>query len=283
MFLKEPAQFEDKGTVVRKSLQAEKNTKVKKDLWEAKTGGSGAAPVSPRKGGSSNAGSSVAVKQEEVAGPPVSKPTLTYWEIPGRAETTRLLLEVAGEDYNYNPIRYPGGDHWNEYKTTYAEGLPFGQMPRYQEPGGLDLVQSHSILRHIARKYNFNGTNEGEASRIDVMYEGVQDFLAVWNRAYYATREKEKALATFLADGAPTWLGFFGKILEKNGGDFLVGSKLSYGDTSLFVAVKRTAEMEGGKEVLEKFPVMFAFYQRMSNLPRVKRFYESDPYTFKWD
>src|SRR5689334_15540519 len=32
--------------------------------------------------------------------------------------------------------------------------------------GGLDLVQSHSILRHVARKYGFNGSNEKETSKI---------------------------------------------------------------------------------------------------------------------
>jgi len=144
------------------------------------------------------------------------------------------------------------------------------------------VVQSHSILRHIARKYGLNGTNERETTRIDVMYEGVQDFLAAHGRAFYATREKEKALATFINDAAPTWLTAFTKVLEKNGGEFLVGSKLSYADTTLFIALKRTAEMEGGMGVIEKFPVIAAYYAKMQALPRIKAFYASDPYHFTW-
>lgn len=63
--------------------------------------------------------------------------------------------------------------------------------------------------------------------------------------------------------------------------DYLVG-KMSYADTSLFVCMKRTAEMEGGKEAIEKFPVMAAFYSRMANHPKIKAFYDSNPYSFTW-
>ncbi len=43
----------------------------------------------------------------------VTKPTITYFNSPGRAEVARLILEDAGVDYEFRRVTY---DTWPEVK-----------------------------------------------------------------------------------------------------------------------------------------------------------------------
>lgn len=57
---------------------------------------------------------------------------------------------------------------------------PYGQLPRYVDDD-VDIVQSLSILRHIARKYDLYGTpyddeeDEDEAAEIDSLIDALED------------------------------------------------------------------------------------------------------------
>ncbi len=155
----------------------------------------------------------------------IVKPTLTYFNVAARAEVSRLILEEAGVDYDFVPIT-----NWAEQKKQLIEAgrLPFGQIPLYEEPNGFTLVQSHAIVRYLAKKHGFAGSNEQEAAHIDAAYEGVLDLYNLYINWRYRTEEskKEAARETILKETLPTQLGYFTGILEKNGNGFLAGSKV---------------------------------------------------------
>ncbi|GFH29640.1 uncharacterized protein HaLaN_28333, partial [Haematococcus lacustris] len=68
---------------------------------------------------------------------------LIYFDIPGKAELTRVLLNVGNvpfEDYTISR------EQWAELKPT----MPYGQIP-VLEVDGKQLAQSSAIERYAAR------------------------------------------------------------------------------------------------------------------------------------
>jgi hypothetical protein len=68
-----------------------------------------------------------------------STPLLTYFDIRGRAEVIRLILEEVAAPYRERRVQE---QEWVAVKPS----MPFGQMPLYQE-GELVIPQSHAIYR----------------------------------------------------------------------------------------------------------------------------------------
>lgn len=117
--------------------------------------------------------------------------TLTYFNIRGRAEPIRLVLEELQIPYNDNQIQM---DEWYQIKPKF----PFEQLPVYEEklPSGKRTIpQTHAILRYLARKYNLYGKSEDEMIRCDVLEElGVDAWYElsdlIWNPKFKELRDE---------------------------------------------------------------------------------------------
>ena len=71
---------------------------------------------------------------------------LTYFNLKGRAELSRLILAEAGVDYEDCRLER---DEWAQLKeSSFA---PFGQLP-VLEVDGVVVAQSNSISRLLARR-----------------------------------------------------------------------------------------------------------------------------------
>jgi len=82
-------------------------------------------------------------------------------------------------------------------------------------------VQSASIIRYLAKKHGFNGSNEHEALEIDILKEGVDDMMMEFARAkWFNTDEskREEDVKKFLEEGLPKRLAQFQRALEGNHG-----------------------------------------------------------------
>lgn len=91
-------------------------------------------------------------------------------------------------------------------------------------------MQSHSIVRYLARQHGFNGTNDKEAIWIDVVYEGSQDFFSAFIKVFLADESKKaEEIEKLVKEVEPKWFGYFEKLLAKNNGGqgFFVGDKVS--------------------------------------------------------
>jgi glutathione S-transferase len=208
----------------------------------------------------------------------VTKPTLTYFNVFARAEVPRILLEDAGVDYDFVTVT-----NWAELKPQLiaAGKLAFGQIPLYEEPG-LTLVQSGAIARHLARKHGYYGTSAQEAALIDQAYEGATDLFTNIAKAIFAPADQQAEAKDKLAkETLPTQLEFFNKLLEKNGNNgFLVGSKLSFADVGLWVALQVVfAKVEGTRDtLLSSFPAVKKLVDTVSERERVKAYLARDVY-----
>ena len=215
---------------------------------------------------------------------PVTKPTLTYFNLIGRAEVARLMLEDAGADYHFVPVA-----NWAEWSSdkarlTAAGKLAFGQVPLYEEPDGFTLVQSNAIARHVARKLGFNGADAHEEALIDQANEGVVDIIAVMAEPIFRTpaARQTEAKQKLVRETLPAHLAMFEKLLEKNGNrGFLVGAKLSYADLHLWVSLELVfARVEGSRDaLLGAFPAVKKLVEVVSERERIKAYTTRDVYT----
>jgi glutathione S-transferase len=100
---------------------------------------------------------------------------LTYFATRGRIEPTRLLLELAGQPYEFQGVAV---EDWRSHiKLQTLEHTPFGQLPLLQD-GSLTICQSQAILRHVARKFDLAGTSAAEQARVDEVTETAGELMA---------------------------------------------------------------------------------------------------------
>jgi glutathione S-transferase len=75
----------------------------------------------------------------------------------------------------------------------------------------------------------------------------------------------------------PKILGYFERVLKKNGGKFSVGRRLSYVDLSLFQIVEglRYAFPKRMKRFEKKVPLLVALHERVAKRPGIKAYLAS--------
>ncbi|XP_022110404.1 glutathione S-transferase-like isoform X2 [Acanthaster planci] len=200
----------------------------------------------------------------------MSQYRVLYFNIKGKAQLIRLLLHDQGIAFTDDVI---DKKDWPAMKPTL--NLAFGQMPAFWD-GDFQLVQTGAILRYLSRKHGTYGSNDTEASLIDMAYDGIEDFYQRYIRMVYDNfaNRKEK----FLAEMVPNViLPTLQKLLmtNKNGEGFLVGDKISFADYHLFQFLDALMGLSASA-CLEAFPVMKAYYERIKARPGINKFLASD-------
>ncbi|XP_013412355.1 glutathione S-transferase B isoform X2 [Lingula anatina] len=116
-------------------------------------------------------------------------PVLGYWNIRGLCQPIRLLLNYVGQEYEekyyvLGPAPDYNMEEWMGVKFTL--GLPFPNVP-YWIDGDTKLVQSHAILKYLARKHNLCPTSEQEIIRCDMLEHQLQDLFMDHALVCYST------------------------------------------------------------------------------------------------
>lgn len=120
---------------------------------------------------------------------------LTYFDARGRVEPARLMLELAGEPYEYEAVtieQWPGPNG----KARFLECTPFGQLPMLQD-GDISVCQTRAMLRHLARKLKLYGDTLKDAARVDEVHETAEEILGDilsfhWNPQFHELRAQHR-------------------------------------------------------------------------------------------
>ena len=172
------------------------------------------------------------VSDTRATSPRTPKYKLTYFDLAGRAEITRLLFAAGNIEYEDCRISL---EQWPEHKNK----TPLGQMPTLEIVNQPTLVQSLAIARYIAKEAGLYGSNNLEAAKIDSVVDTAVELGQEYVKQLMpvikgAIDNKEEVLSKFLADVIPIQLRKLEKLLESYGEeDYFVGNKLSMAD--LFV------------------------------------------------
>jgi len=196
-----------------------------------------------------------------------TKARFSYYNLKGRGELIRLILEETGTAYDFNVL-----DDKKIEELRAAKLLPFNQVPFYEE-GDYKLVQSDAIARYLARSKNLYGKNPRDGL-IDQVCEGVKDLIDAYIKAYYQVEEAKRpeAKANLYSTTVPKFYGFFEALLLKNNGgkEWLVGDRISLADLSLYnISDIFETENPGG---LDKFPLLKAHRERVAARPNIKAY-----------
>jgi len=139
------------------------------------------------------------------------------------------------------------------------------------------LSQSLTIVRHCARRGNLYGVDDGEASRIDEIIDGIKDSRG--SIVGYPFGDPQEACMQ-LAGAAERFFPAFENILKRNGSaPFAVGSALTMADVLLAELIESTQEaleatfgQQAVTQVLQPYPLLCALHTHVVALPAIKMF-----------
>ncbi|GBN57159.1 Glutathione S-transferase Mu 1 [Araneus ventricosus] len=196
----------------------------------------------------------------------MAKPLLGYWDVRGIAEPIRYLLHYKKVDFDEK--RYVvASDEWINEK--FSLGFDFPNLPYYKE-GDFKLTQSLAIFRYLARKHGLAGKTDEEKDRISMAEQQSRDFRAVL-RAFVGDGDYETRKGEFLENTVSVLF----KQWEKFLGDrkFLAGDELTYVDFMVYENLDFYRLFHA--TVLDDFPTLKAYFNRVKNLPEMQKYLNS--------
>ncbi|KAF0312633.1 Glutathione S-transferase Mu 1 [Amphibalanus amphitrite] len=195
-----------------------------------------------------------------------------YWAIKGLGQPCRLLLELAGEEYQDNRFdQLRAEDVWIQEKAKNPHGLPFPNLPYYVD-GDQKLTQSSAIVRHLGRKYNMAANNDAEASQLD-MLEGVVIDVRTWFfDLCYQTEEGFKAGLPEAVQRSTTYCQQLNAYLGSK--PWFLGDRITYVDVMAYDMLTNWRELE--PKVLDGSDNLKQLVDRFEALPNIKKYMESD-------
>lgn len=212
---------------------------------------------------------------------------LFYWpEIQGRGEFVRLALEDAGAAYDDVARKAGGMDRMMAMmKGARDKRPPFA--PPFLKAGKVTVAQVANILFYLGPRLKLAPRDEAGRLWLHQIQLTVTDFVKeihdvhhpLGSGLYYEDQKPEakRYAAGFLDERAPKYLGYFERLLDKSGGPYLLGRKVSYPDLSLFQLIEgmRYAFPKGMKRIERKLPRVVAVRDRVAARPRIKAYLAS--------
>jgi glutathione S-transferase len=214
---------------------------------------------------------------------------LYYWpSIQGRGEFIRLALEEAGADYVDVARRAGKRGVPAMMKLMQSRRLahpPYA--PPFVKAGKIIVAQTANILLFLGARLKL--APRDEAGRLwghqlqltisDLVDEIHDTHHPVSSWLYFeeqrpAARRRSK---DFWRYRVPKFLGYFERVLNKNGGRFTIGRRLTYIDLSLFQIVEglRYAFPKRMKRFESKIPGLIALHDRIAKRPRIASYLAS--------
>ncbi|XP_022345613.2 glutathione S-transferase-like [Crassostrea virginica] len=202
---------------------------------------------------------------------------LTYFDLRGRAETTRLLFTVSGVAFEDERI---GQEQWRSIKHK----IPGNSLPFLSIDGFL-ISQSMAINRHLARTFGLDGETLSQKARVDEIVEylvAMKNKMAELPMMSDDPRTHEKAqeiLKSFqeLMMKACTFIEAQIQINMKEGNGFAVGNRLTIADIMIFEAFESI--LATNSKALDKCVGITKCRSKVANMPRIKDYLSKRKFT----
>lgn len=211
---------------------------------------------------------------------------LYYWsEIQGRGEFVRLALEEAGADY-IDVARKRGDGTIDKLINRRGDKHPPFACP-VLKAGKRVIADTANILLWLGPRIGLSPKDEAGRLWVHQMQLTITDLVAeihdthhpVTSWLYFEEQipSAKRRTRDFWRYRVPKFLGYFEKILERNGGNYLLGRKLCYADLSLFQIVEglRYGFPKRMKRFEKKIPRVIALHDRVAKRPRIAAYLAS--------
>jgi glutathione S-transferase len=221
---------------------------------------------------------------------------LFYWpSIQGRGEFVRLALEDAGAAYDDVARKAGGKSTGLDQMMAMMKGKkgdlrekrpPFA--PPFLKSGRLVIAQVANILFYLGPRLKLAPRDEANRLWLNALQLTVTDFVKevhdthhpIAAGLYYEDQKPEakQYAQRFLRERAPKYLGYFEAVLDKSGGPFVLGRKITYVDLSLFQLIEglRYAFPTAMKRIERKVPKVVDVHDRVAKRKGIKAYLASD-------
>lgn len=214
---------------------------------------------------------------------------LYYWpSIPGRGEFVRLALEYGEADYI--DVARDKGDKAVMTRIGDKDEARPPFAPPYLVDGDIVVGQTSAILQYLGPKLRLAPKAAADAIWVNQIQLTIADLVAESHDShhpialgdYYEDQKSEakKRSREFRKQRIPKFLNWLETILARNpaGPDWLVGKSVTYADLSAFHVVTGLlyAFPKATKAVLKDAPNLAALAVRVSELPTIKAYLESE-------
>jgi glutathione S-transferase len=215
---------------------------------------------------------------------------LYYWPgLQGRGELVRLLLEDAGADYT-DVARLPeakGGGARAIVRILKSAGGLLPLAPPVLKCGELLIAQTGAICHFLAPRLGLVPADEAsrcaalqlQLTIADLVSEVHDTHHPIASGLYFEDQREEakKRAAIFVADRMPKFLGYFERVLDRNGGT-LLASGFSYPDLSLFQVMEGLAYAfpRGLSRIEATLPKVMAARAAVAARPRIAAYLASE-------
>lgn len=212
---------------------------------------------------------------------------LTYFDIRGLAENSRLILAAAGQSYEDVRLSFSFGTPGDfstikrpEFDAMKAAGQldsSLGKVPLL-EVDGAKIGQSKAIERFLAKELGMMGSNSVEAAQVDQLGETVRDIKDAYQkvRGLQDEEAKKAGMDKWFAEDLPNWCALAEKSLPPGPGPFLVGGKVSLADILFYTLLLAPGcffdNAEGAKAAFQNCPKLKAALEATDALPQLKEY-----------
>eukprot|EP01062_Namystynia_karyoxenos_P044937 TRINITY_DN33266_c1_g1_i1.p1 TRINITY_DN33266_c1_g1~~TRINITY_DN33266_c1_g1_i1.p1 ORF type:complete len:307 (+),score=54.42 TRINITY_DN33266_c1_g1_i1:98-922(+) len=206
-----------------------------------------------------------------------------YWRHRCLGNCIRLLLAHSRQPFTDR--RYEVGDPPCFDKSCWfsqKEHLGLGAFPNlpYLIDGSTRLVQTGAILRHLARRFGYEGTAD-EARVADMMLGVAQDAMDAFTTVTYAAwLQYQGARSAYVSSQLPAFLKRLSGQLEAARGEWAAGG-LTYCDFFIYELLDQMRTFCSGAEweaAVSAGEAVVDYMTRFEALPGVKEYMESDSF-----
>ena len=195
------------------------------------------------------------------------RPSLMYWDTRGLGEPVRIILEATGVSYDEEIVRTR--EEFLRARDEKNSTLGLGQVPRLTIDN-MNIVESSSIVRYLARRFNVEGTSAAEVARADT----VATFVASTRFPLITLRFQDDP-SSLSPDLLPNFLSRLEFFLNDTGGVGVAGGTMfTYADF-LLVDLLKHAEDENISMSLDLYPRVAKIYDAASKHERLASYLES--------
>jgi hypothetical protein len=170
----------------------------------------------------------------------------------GLAEQIRWVL--AATNVEWDQVALGTHDEFVELRDVSC-ALAFGQLPLL-EIDGMRLVQSHAIIRYVARRGGLVECDDAESVIIDMVAEAVRDARSGLSYPFDADSCRERLLSKQLP---------YLELAIRRGGGTIVPSGISYADVLIVEMIVGYVDMLGAK-LLDDLPWLGALWDKVLSL-----------------
>jgi glutathione S-transferase len=216
---------------------------------------------------------------------------LYYWpSIQGRGEFVRLALEEADADYvDVARSKEAGGVPALMELLQSEEVARPSFAPPFLKAGKRLIGQTANILFFLGGKHGLAPSDEAgrlyvqqlQLTIADCVDEAHETHHPIASSLYYEDQKPEagKRSADFIKNRIPKYLGYFERVLERNGKNArtLVGRRVSYADLSLFqlVAGLDYAFPRAMQRIGRNYPKVKGLQAQVAERPRIAAYLAS--------